>query len=728
MRPARRTRKPAFFWQGVLLVLPVAVLGVVGGIALRQDQVLARHEAVERAQGIAHALLPVVRSKLTVVTRPPQQIAHVFQVAPDGTLIFPRPWPALPRSERLEVEHLKPEQRRVWEEAQRSGQSPADSGQVRAAIHAYRAFLRRAPPRDFAATANFALGLAQAGQGNYRAAANRFTEVCAKYGDVVGESGLPLGPLAELRLLELQKSNPSNAPAPSLLTGSFASLDEFCSNAVNQPSVLSPILLSKALDQSTAAEAKRTVRRWQTVWQERDSSRRLYAAAAPILRLALGASGKDRGRAENGGLLWFTANDSMPTWEREERSTGTNAPGRKTNWLAVPLENTTTDAWYICWSEPEARSLAEAAVMSMRPVPEFFDIAIEAAGRSLTEARRASGPSSNASGAKPSHSAPSAPAILGQAAAPGLKVMVSLAEPAALFKRQRLRAYWFGALIAASAFAGAVGLLAAYRAFRRQLLLSELKSNFVSSVSHELRAPIASIRLMAESLDRGKIPEPVKQREYFHFIVQECRRLSSLIENVLDFSRIDQGRKQYEFEPTDLLELTRQTAKLMDTYATERGVTLRLNLPETPVLDAEPSVDGRAVQQSLINLLDNAIKHSPKGSMVTVGLEPGGADHSGVALWVEDEGEGIPPEEHEKIFQRFYRCGSELRRRTQGVGIGLSIVKHVAEAHGGRVLVRSAIGKGSRFTIELRSVEWASGRCSLFPRGWWPKWRKKVQD
>ncbi len=704
MRLGRRTRKPAFFWQGLLIVLPVAVLAVVGGIALRQDQVLAQHEAVERAQGIANALLPAVRSKLTAVTGSPEQNPYVFEVARGGGLVFPRPWLAVPQSERLEVEHLTPEQRRLWEQAQRSGRTPADSSQVTAAIHAYRAFLGLAPPRVFAATANFALGLAQAGQGHVEAAANRLINVCMKYGDTIGESGLPLGPLAQLRLLELERANPSNVPAASLLTGSIASLDEFCSNTVNQPNVLSPMLLATALDHSTSAEARRTVRRWQDIWQEREASRRLYAAATPILRPASGGHDERRGQAGSAGLFWFGASDNMPTWERKETSIGTSAPAKETNWLAVRFENNATDAWYICRSEPEARSLVQAAVTSLLPISEFFHIDIEAGGRSLTKARGASAPSSRAGGGSRKAPVPPGRALLGQAAAPGLRVVVSLADPAALFKRQRLRALWFGSLIAASAFAGAVGLLAAYRAFRRQLRLSELKSNFVSSVSHELRAPIASVRLMAESLDRGKILESAKQREYFHFIVQECRRLSSLIENVLDFSRIDQGRKRYEFEPTDLLELARQTVKLMDTYATERSVTLRLNLPETAALDPEPSIDGRAVQQALINMLDNAIKHSPKGATVTVGLEPGGPGRSGIALWVEDNGEGIPPEEHEKIFERFYRCGSELRRQTQGVGIGLSIVKHVAEAHGGRVLVRSAVGKGSRFTIELRSV------------------------
>jgi signal transduction histidine kinase len=229
-----------------------------------------------------------------------------------------------------------------------------------------------------------------------------------------------------------------------------------------------------------------------------------------------------------------------------------------------------------------------------------------------------------------------------------------------------------------------------------------MKSNFVSSVSHELRAPIASVRLMAENLERGKIPDPERQGEYFHFIVQECRRLSALIENVLDFSRIEQGRKQYEFEPTNLVALTETTVKLMEPYAAEKGVNLKLETSSSPAGNGnlELDIDGRALQQALVNLIDNAVKHSPKGQTVTVEIHLT-ADRNAVGLSVSDHGPGIPAAEREKIFERFYRLGSELRRETQGVGIGLSVVKHIVEAHGGRVLVESEIGKGSRFTIAL---------------------------
>jgi len=323
-------------------------------------------------------------------------------------------------------------------------------------------------------------------------------------------------------------------------------------------------------------------------------------------------------------------------------------------------------------------------------------------------------------------------------------LQLSLVDAERLFARHRQRVGLFGAVIIVAASTALVGLLASWRSFGRQQRLAEMKTNFVSSVSHELRAPIASVRLMAESLDRGKIPDAQKQAEYFRLMVQECQRLTALIENVLDFSRIDQGRKQYEFEPTDLAGLVEQTVKLMEPCAVERQLTLKaaIETPQHSARNLQPELDGRAVQQALVNLLDNAIKHSPAGKSVTIGIEHSGAGvsparlankcspcepippttregnnavhrsnevlswvpseiGSSVQLWVEDNGDGIPPEEHEKIFEPFYRRGTELRRETQGIGICLTNVKHIVEAHGGRVLVRSAAGQGSRFTIEL---------------------------
>jgi signal transduction histidine kinase len=291
-----------------------------------------------------------------------------------------------------------------------------------------------------------------------------------------------------------------------------------------------------------------------------------------------------------------------------------------------------------------------------------------------------------------------------------LAAAIHLISPQMLYERERDRALWFGLLIAASVAAATAGCYSAWRAFERQQRLAELKSDFVSSVSHELRAPIASVRLMAEGLERGSVTDDQKQHEYFRFIVQECRRLGAMIENVLDFSRIEQGRKEYEFEPTDMAKLVEQTVKFMEPYAAERQVKLAIDIANDI---GEVHVDGRAIQQALVNLIDNAIKHSPQGKQVMVRChsEGFGVRQSSAALdsapgdfiriSVQDHGPGIPPTDRNRIFEKFYRCGSELRRETQGVGIGLSIVKHIVDAHGGTTAVSSEPGKGSIFTITL---------------------------
>ncbi len=189
----------------------------------------------------------------------------------------------------------------------------------------------------------------------------------------------------------------------------------------------------------------------------------------------------------------------------------------------------------------------------------------------------------------------------------------------------------------------------ACRAFLKQQAVNRMKSNFVSSISHELRAPIASIRLMAERLRAGKVDEKEKRREYFDFIEQGSRRLATLVENVLDFSRIEDGRKTYNFKEADIEQLAADTVQLMRPYAAEKKVTLETDL--RPPANA-PTIDPTEIQKALINLIDNAIKYSPEGKNITISLAFGGS----------------PREEQQKIFQRFYRVGSELERETQGVG------------------------------------------------------------
>jgi signal transduction histidine kinase len=508
-------------------------------------------------------------------------------------------------------------------------------------------------------------------------------------------------------------------------------------------------------------------------WKEQEQLRQIYRAARPMLGVQ--SDDKSTGatntfpfalsaRSGATSLLWFapdkdalaanlsfawvnsppkeesTAENGVPARPLLVRS-GTNLGWQEGNlvkmfpapagvdasinerWLLVRMP-TESGATLLCRSGATVREIIDAALKRVR-LPQYLDASVRIADIDLISSNLlrvlVRGGGSKGAGLHWRWDHPKEPpTVLGASTRNEggrvlLAVNIHLISPELLYAQQEERATLFRLLIGASAIASIVGFFTAWRAFHKQLRLAEMKSNFVSSVSHELRAPIASVRLMAEGLERGKISEPAKQQEYFRFITQECRRLSSMIENVLDFARIEQGRKQYEFEPTDVAALVEKTVSLMEPYAAERGVRLALSVPPASCRVDEPdhaetrqdaegtfaaTIDGQAVQQALVNLIDNAVKHSPAGNEVVVelALNP---QRSTLDLSVADHGPGIPSSEHEKIFERFYRLGSELRRETPGVGIGLSIVKHVVEAHGGRVRVESEVGEGSRFTIEL---------------------------
>jgi signal transduction histidine kinase len=293
---------------------------------------------------------------------------------------------------------------------------------------------------------------------------------------------------------------------------------------------------------------------------------------------------------------------------------------------------------------------------------------------------------------------PVGPPLKGQ-----LAVRIHLVDKSAIYAQQRQREWLMGAMILLTAGVAGVGARQAHRAYQRQWALNEQKSNFVSSVSHELRAPLASMRLLAEGLLNGRVHEDAKRQEYAGFLLQETRRLGSLVENVLDFARIEQGRKQYDFEPTDVVRLVAETIRLMEPLATEQQVSITGPSRVVTSPERESVVgnwDGAAVQRALLNLLDNALKHAPLGSRIEVSIVPD-LKVRAVSLRVKDQGPGIPASEHERIFERFYRRGSELRRETKGVGLGLTIVRHIMEAHGGQVRVSSEVGQGAEFILEL---------------------------
>lgn len=249
----------------------------------------------------------------------------------------------------------------------------------------------------------------------------------------------------------------------------------------------------------------------------------------------------------------------------------------------------------------------------------------------------------------------------------------------------------FGALLAVIV----AGVVTTWRLMRRETEMARLKSDFVANVSHDLKTPLSVIRMFGETLEMGRVTDEARRREYYRVITRESERLSRLIDNVLDFSRIEGGRQTYQLSPTAVEPLIRDAVEAFAYPLAQQGFKVEVNLardlPEIPM-------DAEAVGQALANLIDNAIKYSADERALTVDAR---IVDGRLALTVTDRGLGIPKTEQAKIFEKFYRVGRSDTQGRRGSGVGLALVRHIAEAHGGDVTVESAPGEGSRFTLWL---------------------------
>jgi signal transduction histidine kinase len=203
------------------------------------------------------------------------------------------------------------------------------------------------------------------------------------------------------------------------------------------------------------------------------------------------------------------------------------------------------------------------------------------------------------------------------------------------------------------------------------------------------------IRLYAETLEMGRLNNPDKYHEYYQTIRKESERLTALINNILDFSRIEAGRKEYDFRETDIAELVRNTLDSYRCQIEQNGFAI-----EETIEDGLPKLlaDREAIARSLVNLINNAVKYSANEKNLKVSVY---RSNGSVHLEVADRGIGIARAEQSKIFEKFYRVSDPLVHNTKGSGLGLSLVRHVVEAHGGRVWVDSSPGCGSKFTVLL---------------------------
>lgn len=266
------------------------------------------------------------------------------------------------------------------------------------------------------------------------------------------------------------------------------------------------------------------------------------------------------------------------------------------------------------------------------------------------------------------------------------------AVSASLARRQGVYVAMLVAVLALMGF----GTYLTLRVMRREIEIARMKSDFVSAVSHEFRSPLTAIRQLGEMLMRGRVPNDARRQEYYERITSESDRLARVVDNLLDFSRMEEGRRSYRLEPVDTSAWLGDVAARFEAQASQNDHHLVADIP--PRLPAVLA-DREALSTVLDNLLDNAVKYST--APATVWLDANAQD-DGVTIRVRDHGIGIALSDQPHVFDRFYRGTGEAARQVKGTGLGLSLVQHIVHAHGGRVTFESRPGESTTFFVHLK--------------------------
>jgi two-component system phosphate regulon sensor histidine kinase PhoR len=241
---------------------------------------------------------------------------------------------------------------------------------------------------------------------------------------------------------------------------------------------------------------------------------------------------------------------------------------------------------------------------------------------------------------------------------------------------------------------GQRGVVALFRDITERRQLEKMRTEFVANASHELRTPLTSIRGFIEALQDGALEDPETARRFLAIIDEETKRLSELVDDLLQLASIEERRRSFRRQPVELASIIQRVSDTFATRVQQKGLRLRVDLPDDlpPVLG-----DANLLSQVFHNLLDNAVKFSEKGEIVVRARQENG----GVAVEIADNGIGIAPEHLTRIFERFFRADKSRAASSGGTGLGLAIVKHIVEGHGGEVRVTSRLGEGSVFTVIL---------------------------
>lgn len=284
---------------------------------------------------------------------------------------------------------------------------------------------------------------------------------------------------------------------------------------------------------------------------------------------------------------------------------------------------------------------------------------------------------------------------------PHWEVAAYLINPAQLQQAAANLRWSLGSIIGLMLLAVALGGFILWRDLRREIIAARQKTDFVSNVSHELKTPLTSIRMFSELLRRqgeeARLQSPENQQRYLDIIIAEASRLTRLINNILDFSRMEQSRKQYRLAEINLAELTKEIVSSYRAHLEENGYTLELVGAETPL---PVKADRDAITQILLNLISNAEKYGGEAKQIRVELEQIVVP-SQVLLRVLDRGQGVPRGHENQIFKKFYRAHDSLSSGIQGSGLGLTLAFSIAQAHGGTLRYQKRQGGGACFTLVL---------------------------
>ncbi len=252
-----------------------------------------------------------------------------------------------------------------------------------------------------------------------------------------------------------------------------------------------------------------------------------------------------------------------------------------------------------------------------------------------------------------------------------------------------------GILILAFCAALGAGIVLTFGSIRRRARLSALQTAFVSKVSHDLRTPLTSIRMFVETLQMGRIHDPERYNECLNVLAAETERLSSMIDRLLDWARMEAGRKQYRFASTSVADIVERAVTAFRPQTLSGAVQLSVEVePELPPIQA----DAEALAEVVLDLLNNAYKYTDDEKRIALRARRDGRH---VVLSVTDNGPGIPRSEHVRIFDRFYRGAESQTRAIEGSGLGLAMARHTVEAHRGTIQLESELGRGSTFSLVL---------------------------